>query len=187
MTKQSGNVGLSGKLRPGDRAITIAVDSTGAIEGWAQPGNHVDVILTYRDRDLGETKSLIVVEDAVVLSFDGSAAKDKTSVDSVTGRRVRQSTVTLSVSTGDMLKLSNATSLGTIKLVLRNPDDNVPVLENSVTDQVFRSPAPRTDNKVQKRQKGFAKAKDSFGNEVEIFLMDDNSIYTNKNEFDNHG
>lgn len=112
-------------VRPGFRAVTIEVDVTQAIEGWALPGNRVDVLLThYEDKNL-VTK--IIVQNARILSFGGSVESFDRMRATGTNIRTRQlgRTMTLEVTTQDALRVQTARRLGTLSLVMRAPEDNL--------------------------------------------------------------
>jgi hypothetical protein len=57
-------------IRPGYRAATIEVDHISGVEGWASAGRHVDLVMSYQDPTDGKKKSQIVVENALVLSYN---------------------------------------------------------------------------------------------------------------------
>jgi pilus assembly protein CpaB len=105
-------------LSPGARAIAIPVATGGASTGLLSPGDRVDVILTQTfkndppltRRSVGET----VVEDLRVLAVDTADAKS-TRTSSGFGR-----TVTLEVTSQQAAKISVATELGKLSLVLRS-------------------------------------------------------------------
>jgi len=115
-------------LTPGNRAISINVDATSAIEGHALPGTRVDVLLTYtEDREL-TTKT--IVNNARVLSFGGDTtlAQDRVAPDrSRRGAASRDMgrTITLDVTPQDALKVQTGTQMGRLSLVMRSSDDNV--------------------------------------------------------------
>jgi pilus assembly protein CpaB len=105
-------------LSPGLRAIAIPVATGGASTSLLSPGDHVDVILTQTfkndppltRRSVGET----VVEDLRVLAIDAADAKSA-GANSGFGR-----TVTLEVTSQQAAKISVATELGKLSLVLRS-------------------------------------------------------------------
>ncbi len=151
--------GIGELLPAGHRAVTIEVDATSGVEGWATPGAHVDVLLTYLDKDEEVTKTRVAVEDAVVLSFDGSTKQVNSPT---TGKVNPASTVTLSVSFENSLRIQTARAMGRISLALRNANDG-----RSMGDQIFGSGdfdafKPRKSNKISS-SKGYATFKDEKG------------------------
>jgi pilus assembly protein CpaB len=110
----------------GNRAVTIDVDATSGIEGFAQPGTRVDVVLTYTDG--GQLTSEVIVQNARVLSAGGETktGSDRPGWDSA-ARSVR--TITLDVAPQDALKITTSRQLGRLNLMMRSEDDN-----NATTD-----------------------------------------------------
>lgn len=111
---------IAGLLPPGHRAISIEVDATSSVEGWATPGAHVDLHVTYYDQTEKTQITRVAVEDAVVLSYDGQMQR---TVSSTEAKPQSASTVTLAVSAKDALKVQTAKAMGRISLVLRNTED----------------------------------------------------------------
>ena len=119
LTKQA--VMESLQITPGMRAVTIAIDATRGVEGWAQPGARVDVVLTYNTE--GELKSKVIVENARVLSLGG----DSRSIEDRGNRNrsdTQQRTITLEVAPPDALEVQTSIELGKISLIMRAQDDN---------------------------------------------------------------
>ena len=110
------------KINPGMRAVTIDINAKRSVEGWAMPGSHVDVILTYLDQ--GELTSKLVVENARVLSTGGDASTAEQRL--AAGRRKLQvsNTVTLELSPSNALKIETAQQMGTLSLHLRADEDH---------------------------------------------------------------
>ena len=134
-------VGITLPLTPGNRAVSIEVDATAGVEGFALPGTKVDVVLTHPvDNNM---VSQIIVQNARVLSYGG----DPTPQDQLTSQRGRgvvretERTITLDVSPQDALKIQTARQLGKLSLMLRAPDDNKSpaVVEQSQNDIVPNS------------------------------------------------
>jgi pilus assembly protein CpaB len=171
--------GISDLLPPGHRAVTIEVDATSGVEGWATAGAHVDVLLTYLDQSDNTTKTRVAVENAVVLSFNGIATAPTSTENS--GSIKSASTVTLAVSFDDSLKMQTARAMGRISLSLRNEVDG-----KSMGDRTF---AANEWDKTQKKQgptravpKGFARFSDSKGNEKQFILRDDKKWWGSQDE-----
>ena len=115
--------GIQGALKDGHRAITIPVNAVSGIEGWASPGVHVDLLLTFVNQGLGAVRTIPVVQNATVLSFNGAReAKEEYQLEGV--KKLEQGTVTLSVQALDAMKVATALKMGDISLSLRNQIDN---------------------------------------------------------------
>jgi Flp pilus assembly protein CpaB len=98
------------RIPPGMRAITVKVDATASVEGWAGSGSTVDVLLIEKSR------SSVVAEKVRVLSAERSVSPlENGAIPNV------PSTVTLLVS-----QEQAAVPLGRITFALRNVADEAP-------------------------------------------------------------
>ncbi len=110
---------LSHKIGTGYRAMTIEVDSRSGVEGWAQPGTRVDVLLSYDDKSNGKKVS-VVSKSAEVLAFDehpSSISNGEKSQDKI--RRL----VTIRTTELDGKKIELARSIGTLSLVMLGEEE----------------------------------------------------------------
>ena len=121
---------LAAVLTPGSRAATIAVDAVSGSAGLIWPGDRVDVILTQKIDDptapiarrvVGET----VLRNVRVIAVDqhmteGVAPSNSLSVVNATAR-----TVTIEVQAREAEKVSVATTLGRLALVIRSASEPV--------------------------------------------------------------
>ena len=121
---------LAAVLTPGSRAATIAVDAVSGSAGLIWPGDRVDVILTQKIDDptapiarrvVGET----VLRNVRVIAVDqhmteGVAPSNSLSVVNATAR-----TVTIEVQAREAEKVSVATTLGHLALVIRSASEPV--------------------------------------------------------------
>ncbi len=106
---------ITANIPEGYRAVTIRVNETSSVEGWARPGANVDVLWVGH---IGGKQGLTtIVENAKVLSAERQ-------VDSNTpmGASV-PSTVTLLVTSQDAAKIQLAATTGTLSLLLRGDSD----------------------------------------------------------------
>ncbi len=159
-------------VKPGYRAATIEVDSTSGVEGWANAGAHVDIVVTYLDPSDGKKKSQIAIEDAVVLSFNRNT--NRLGKDSSEARIDSVATVTLSLPTLDAVKLHTARSMGKISLILRSIDDVRGVGHAEVTPEDFRNTNEKVDTGPEKKNyrtiNGYASFVDKNGQTRELEL-----------------
>lgn len=100
------------QIPAGMRAMTVKVDATAAVEGWAGSGSVVDVILVERER------SSVVAEKVKVLSAERSVSP----VEGAASPSV-PSTVTLLVTQEQCLAINTAIPLGKIAFALRGSND----------------------------------------------------------------
>lgn len=152
---------LAATLEPGHRAIAIKVKAESMVAGFINPGDFVDVILTYRasvtaasqdpaienamqqviERNLERYATETILQNVKVLGIDQQAVKDEKS-----GAKVGK-TVTLEVDNRGAEVLALASQMGDISLSLRGLGDNAQVDPNGpivtdarvtkITDEVF--------------------------------------------------
>ncbi len=96
----------------GMRAMTIKVDATSAVEGWAGSGSVVDVLL------VDKTQTIVIAEHVKILSSERSVAP----VEGQVAPNV-PSTVTLLVTQEQCLKINTAIPRGKIAFALRSFSD----------------------------------------------------------------
>jgi pilus assembly protein CpaB len=167
-------------IPPEHRAITIDVNATDSVEGWAFPGARVDVLVTYRDPEDNVNKSRIAVEDAVVLSFDGRTQGSASDLGS--SRITQQSTVTLAVTAPDTLKIRTAQAMGRISLVLRNSNDPRGIGDKTFAADEWERPGRKKDSSNTFVPKGFARYTDDSGNLQEFTLGSNHRWFVSGNE-----
>lgn len=109
------------RIPAGMRAMTVRVDATAAVEGWAGSGSIVDVLLIEKDRTtvVAERVKILSAERSVV-PVEGQAAPNV------------PSTVTLLVTQGQCLSINTAIPRGRIAFALRGTKD-----EQNWSDLVF--------------------------------------------------
>jgi pilus assembly protein CpaB len=111
---QGGGSALAAVVGENMRAVSVRVNDVVGVAGFLLPGNRVDVVAAYRDRQ--DVLSETVVQNVKVLAIDQSAASDK-------NEPVIVRAVTLEVTPQDAEKLILAEQRGSIQLALRNPLD----------------------------------------------------------------
>lgn len=162
---------VSELIPSGYRAVTIEVDATAGVEGWATPGAHVDVLLTYRDREEGLHRTRVAVEDAVVLSYNGRIDPREAGD---TQRNSPASTVTIAVTAEDSLKVQTAKAMGRISLSLRRTDDGkaggvVTFTSDDWDKNKRRKVSPNS------RKRGLVRFRDESGKQVNLTLGPDSN------------
>jgi pilus assembly protein CpaB len=96
----------------GYRAVSIKVTPETMAGGFVQPNTRVDVMTTLK-RDREESVSQVILQNMLVLATDQEANRDP----NVGGKLAN--TVTLAAKPDDALKLTLASSLGEVRLILR--------------------------------------------------------------------
>jgi pilus assembly protein CpaB len=118
--KLADEAGLSGLIPRGMRAEPVRVNDVVSIDGFVEPGSHVDVLVTVQTAERSGMQTVTVLQNVRVLAAD--ARMDRGNIASER-RASTPSVVTLLVSPEDAQKLALATQAGRIQLLLRNPAD----------------------------------------------------------------
>lgn len=113
------DVGLTERLHPGMRAISIPIDRVKAVGDLLQPGDHVDVIALTRAAPGIAPKALTILRDTVVLAV-GSTLETTAATPAPDGQT---STATLEVTPAQAKLLSLADANTTLRLALRRPQE----------------------------------------------------------------
>jgi len=102
---------LSAVIQGGMKAVTVRVNDVDGVGGFVLPGDHVDVLIT-RQAEKGSGNNDVVIQNVRVLAVDQIA-------DDSVDRPVLVKAVTLEVDTVAAQKLSLASAIGALSLVLR--------------------------------------------------------------------
>lgn len=111
------NSPVTGKIREGQRAVTIYTDVQSAGEGWVRPGSRVDVL--WISKYQGQPSLSVIVQNAEVLSADRQI-----DIKNVLSMGAVPATVTLLVSSEDANRIQLAQSTGKLTLNLRGDADS---------------------------------------------------------------
>ena len=109
--------GIAPSIPDGMRAAAVRVTDDSAVAGFVLPGMRVDVLVTGRPGNGGDTVTRTVLQNILVLSAGTTIQAD------ARGQAVNAPTVTLLVSPDQAETLTLAGNEGRIKLVLRNGGD----------------------------------------------------------------
>lgn len=111
MTGPGQRASLAAVIEPGMKAMTVRVNDVNGVAGFVLPGERVDVLLT-RNVDQTQAYADVLLQNVKVLAADQSADErsDKPSL---------AKAVTLEVSTPQTQKLTLASTVGSLSLVLR--------------------------------------------------------------------
>jgi pilus assembly protein CpaB len=109
------SIGLR-NLPPGMRAAGIRVSAEQIAGGFASlPGSHVDIYWTTRRGNDTDTFTKVLLEDVIVLAADANTNSE--------GGAMVANVVTVAVNPEDALKLTLAMETGSLRLVLRQLED----------------------------------------------------------------
>ena len=109
---------FSGNVAPGLRAMTVRVDDINSISGFLQPGDHVDLLMSYGADE--QQRILPVMQQLEVIATGIQTEADKAG----NGEPRSFSTITVHVTPGDAQKLTLAQQVGKLTAILRHPDDD---------------------------------------------------------------
>src|SRR5207302_5975629 len=110
---------FSSMINPKGRAVTIEVQEKHAVGLWVRPNDHVDVIGSFRDPETQQLKAMTLLQNVVVLATGRITANSTF----VPDEDKKFQTVTLLVLPEEAEILTLAQELGSLTLLLRNPDD----------------------------------------------------------------
>lgn len=108
---------FSAHLVPGRRAITLPVDQVNSLSGLLQPGDLIDLYVSFDHRRKRLTAPLL--QGVLVLATDRETRTTGGSADEMS-----YSTVTLDAAPDDVVKLVAARQAGTLTAILRHPEDD---------------------------------------------------------------
>lgn len=147
--------GLASLLEPGQRAVTIPVDTLDTFSGFLKPGNKVDVYVTVKDGDRDRTAPLIQNLRVLATGEDiDDGIDDK--------NQKKYSEVTLAVTPLEATKVIHAQTVGDLALLLRKPEDKSSEFDDYVTidnlvdtKQVSAPPPPPPPPSAPAKKEGF--------------------------------
>lgn len=108
--------GLTATIEPGKRAITVRVNDVIGVAGFTLPGNYVDVLVSIKEVNQGQSFSRVVLNRVKVLAIAQETQAD-------TSKPKVVNAVTLELSPDEAEKLDLARNLGNLSLALRNEND----------------------------------------------------------------
>jgi len=130
---------LSALVAPGMKAVTIRVNDVEGVGGFVLPGDRVDVALT-RQIDKSSASTEVVLQNARVLAIDQTA-------DERASKAAVAKSVTLEVDMTDAQKLSLASTVGSLSLMLRKAGDTADHRTRKITLKDLSSNEPAGDDK----------------------------------------
>ena len=138
---------LATLISPKGRAVTIDVQEKNAVGLWVRPNDHVDVIGSFRDPDMQQLRTMTLLQNVVVLATGRITANTT----NIAEEDKRFATVTVLALPEEAEMLTLAQELGTLTLLLRNPDDLDSQEKRSVVDQKTLFTGDRAGELQQKR------------------------------------
>lgn len=121
---------ISARVRPGIRAMTIAVDEVNSLSGMLQPGDRIDLLLSVRPpgpAGLPLPEITRTVMQSVPVLATGRQSRAVAHEDVLPARTY--TSITVEVDPQQAQQLVVAQRSGKLTAVLRNPDDRLPVVD----------------------------------------------------------
>ena len=150
VTKAGETAKLSAAIRPGYKAISIRVNDVLGVAGFVLPGDHVDILLTRKEKSHAYVD--VLLQSVKVLAID-QLADDRTDQPSV----VR--TVTFEVDTRAAQRLTLGASVGVLSLALRNIESNVAEANQRISMNLLRTSSNQVQPTNPKKTTSKSKAK----------------------------
>jgi pilus assembly protein CpaB len=128
---------LSTLIEGDKRAITVRVDDVRGVAGFVLPNDRVDVVLIRSSKDSpgNRQQSDLLLQDIKVIAVDQISSEQK-------DRPVVAKAVTLEVTPFQAQKISLATSVGSLSLILRKAGDANVVSDRRVTESDLSEAEP---------------------------------------------
>lgn len=158
----------SSEIPKGMRLVTVKVNQTKTHSGLIRPGDHVDVILTYKYRENNKQPmqtSLVILQNVKVFATD-----NRRRVNEKEGGDVNAKNMSLVVFPDDGNLLILAESKGQLTMALRTKDE--PIVENPkpINEQIFHDLLARKDSGAQPQDEEEDNGKPSFQPKFDEFL-----------------
>jgi pilus assembly protein CpaB len=117
------SIGVTARLRPGQRAISIPVDMVKSVSGLIQPGDHVDVLASTAAAGTRTPHTASIIRGAMVLAVNQTIDPNGATPAPGAAAPTAPGTVTLAVSAAqaDLLTLADINT--NLRLALRSPDE----------------------------------------------------------------
>ena len=118
------DMGLSGRIPPDCRAITVGISDVTGVAGFAQPGDYVDVMLVSSQVENNKVVSEMILQNVLLLAINKQVeTQSNTNKNQNAGNQAKvtgnPAMATMALVPEDALKLAAKAQLGQIYLVLR--------------------------------------------------------------------
>lgn len=148
----SSDEGLAGIIPMGSRAVSIPVDATASVTGLVKPGDHVDIIGTFRFPEMKGDQSLDTITMTVLQNVEVLATGTEFGPMANVGKGPRRgySAVTLALSPKEAEMIVFAGQKGRLTLSLRNFEETK--IEDKLQSVNFRYLENNIENYNQERR-----------------------------------
>jgi pilus assembly protein CpaB len=117
--------GADALIPKGYRVVPVKVDNVSGAAGMIMPGSRVDVMVYLtrsNEKDISETTTRTVLQDIKVFAINNLVSVESKEQDG--GKSAPVTTISLLVTPPQAAKLTLASEMGKIKLVMRSPEDD---------------------------------------------------------------
>ena len=138
---------LARQLHEGELAVTIGVTEVSGLGGNLRPGDKVDVLVTILDNEeVGVPSTFTILRKVGVIAVGQNIGfTEESATEGLTGTPVSKS-VTLRVNSHQAEILALASEVGSIRLALRHPDDQVVIPTTGTTIKEFTTYTPTRED-----------------------------------------
>ena len=128
-------IGAAKDIPPGYRVVHVKVDSATGSSNLILPGDRVDVVVFRQpNNNMNQTAAKIVLQDIKVFAVDTQTENQFAATKSEQTEPMSAKTIAVLVKPEQAVILHAATEMGgSVRLVLRNPDDNKHVVSQGAT------------------------------------------------------
>ncbi len=149
--------GAAKDIPPGYRVAYVKVDPVGGSSNLIMPGDRVDVLVfRHPNNDVNATAAKIVLQDIKVFAVDTQTETQYTATMDEQTEPMSAKTISLLVTPQQAVILHAATEIGgAVRLVMRNPEDDVHVADQGATiGDIFGKEPGATDRDAEQTTGG---------------------------------
>lgn len=146
-----GYASSTNKIPPGYRVVSVRVDAVTGASGLILPNDRVDV-LVYLARNpatgINETSTKTILQDVRVFAVDTQFERKQGHDEPA----IAAKTISLLVTPAQAEKVTLATEMGTIRLIMRSPDDSTDAMAGGASIRDIFSETNKTDRANEELQ-----------------------------------
>jgi pilus assembly protein CpaB len=158
----------SGRIPKGYRVVSVKVDNVSSSSGLILPGDRVDVLVFITknpSQDIHETKTQTILQDIRVFAVNADVESDKDK-DKNKGA-IEANTISLLVTPKQAAKLTLASEMGRVRLVMRPQDDDARA-ENTSANPSELFDRPKMTNRRDEERAGHKTAETGRGSALDL-------------------
>ena len=121
------DMGLSGRIPPDCRAITVGISDVTGVAGFAQPGDYVDVMLVSSQVENNKVVSEMILQNVLLLAIN-KQVEDESSVPAQNNAKGQNQ------NSGNQLKVTGKPAMATMALV---PEDALKLAAKAQLGQIY--------------------------------------------------